>query len=148
MFVISSKVEQACRNFCTAPWYQSFKCGHQSVLRPMISHRLGTFNLSAVILTWGSPLHGWCTNYLPRNSYDVIKSQSDVLSLMLILCKPAKKQTYLAFWLACSASGWEHVPQPLRFWNTGNNCLFFHFFFLLFYFYAHVKIRMSKKEVL
>lgn len=139
MFVISYKVKQACRNLCTALWYQSFKCGHQSVLKSKISHRLGMFNLSTVTLTWGSPLHDRCTNYLPRNSYDVIRSQSGVLSLILILWKPDKKQRYLASGLACSASRWEHAQQSLRFWNTGKSHLFFCFFFSILLFLCTCK---------
>lgn len=140
MFVISYKVKQACRNLYTALWYQSFKCGHQSVLKSKISHRLGMFNLSTVTLTWGSPLHDRCTNYLPRNSYDVIRSQSGVLSLILILWKPDKKQRYLAFGLACSASRWEHATTIITILKYWKELLIL----LLLFFYSFISMHMKK----
>ena len=56
MLVISYKVKQVCRNLCTAHWYQSFKCGHQSMLKSKISHTLGIFNLSTVPTSQGALL--------------------------------------------------------------------------------------------
>lgn len=136
MFVISDKVKQAYRNLCTIHWYQSLDVAISLCSSPRSVTHWACLNI--MTLTWGSALHDHCTDYPPRNSCDVTKSQSGVLSLILILYKPDKKQRYLTFWLACSVPHQGTCTTVIKIWNSVNKCLFF-------YFYTHIKIRMLNK---
>lgn len=137
MFVIGYKVKQACKNLCTAHWYQSLKRSHQSVLKSKISHTLGMFNLSTVTTSQGALLS---MTGVPTNCSEIPMMSSranQVFFLWYLFDVIQPKSRFLTFWLACSAL-WCKVQQILGSWNTGNSCLFFPF-------YTHLKIRMLDK---